>query len=592
MKQILTLLLLLLLPVCADALPKDNTELERLRNVADSLHGTGRTDSAVLVGAEAITLARKSGNPAQLVGTLSAQGVFLRSLGRIDEALQRYDEALKIVTSAGFRNHIDAEVIEETATLYINLAVLNLDMQHKDEAVRHAEQAGAWAGRSKDPGLKSMLYGVAGNVLLSCGKVERSMHFQREAYAYSLQTGDKETAFRAAAYAMLAAACIPDKAEAQVWRGKCRELMPEVPATMARLVYYQAECSICFKQNDLKGALANFDEILKLDGIERLPFVLFDCYNNMHAAYAGLGDYKDAYNTLLKGNALRDSIWEQQKAESLRELTVKYETKEKELALARSEVGRARLLMWLLGAAVLLLGVVFAFVVYVSRQRRRRMAREVEFSRLRSDIGRRLTEQYVKGLENERERMARELHDGICNDLSRLSMNLAKGVSPVDAAQLLDNCRESVRRISHELMPPEFAYANLEEVVRYHLYKQREAYAGKVEIGYSASKGAWENVSDSIALEVYRIVQEAVGNALKHSGASVVTVDMRLDDTLLKLTVGDNGKYTPSGRRGIGQASMKRRAAAVGGHLAFEADEARGTKLVLRVRTGADADGI
>ena len=83
MKQILTLLLLLLLPVCADALPKDTTELERLRNVADSLHGAGRTDSAVLVGAEAITLARKSGNPAQLVGTLSAQGVFLRSLGRL-----------------------------------------------------------------------------------------------------------------------------------------------------------------------------------------------------------------------------------------------------------------------------------------------------------------------------------------------------------------------------------------------------------------------------------------------------------------------------------------------------------------------------
>ena len=128
--------------------------------------------------------------------------------------------------------------------------------------------------------------------------------------------------------------------------------------------------------------------------------------------------------------------------------------------------------------------------------------------------------------------------------------------------------------------------------MRYHLYKQREAYAGKVEIGYTASKGAWENVSDSIALEVYRIVQEAVGNALKHSGASVVTVDMRLDDTLLELTVGDNGKYTPSVRRGIGQASMKRRAAAVGGHLAFEADEARGTKLVLRVKTGADADGI
>ena len=78
------------------------TEIAALRETADSLHGIGRTDSAVIVGARAVGLAQESGDLTQIVGANAAQGVFLRSLGRIDEALQCYDTALEIVTSGQF----------------------------------------------------------------------------------------------------------------------------------------------------------------------------------------------------------------------------------------------------------------------------------------------------------------------------------------------------------------------------------------------------------------------------------------------------------------------------------------------------------
>lgn len=564
----------------------DLSEIVVLREAADSLHSIGRTDSAAIVGEHAISMADQSGIAAQIVGTRAAQGVYLRSLGRIDEALARYGEALEIVTSGQFRQNPDSEAIEEIATLYINLATLNLDMQNKDEAARNAVLSADWISRSDDPDLKSIVYGVVGSVLTGCGKLDEAMHYQDLAYTNALEAGNTESAFRSAAYTMLIADRSGKKAEAAAWRAKCEELMPEIQSTMALLLYCQAECSICLKNGDRRGAIAWFNKILGIDGIDNLPFVKYDCYNNMHIAQAELGDYRDAYSTLLQSNELRDSLWQKEKEGSLRELTVKYETKETELALAQSEARRSETLMWLFAAIGVLLLAIGAFVVYAGRQRRRRMQREIEFAALRADIGRKLTQQYVEGLENERRRMARELHDGVCNDLLAIQMNMTQGQPADSTARLIDSCRESVRRISHELMPPEFAYASLDEVLRYFVAKQAEACKGGIEVSYhSITEGSeWADVPDAVALEIYRIVQEAVGNAVKHSGATEIKVEVLLTGDTLTAEIKDSGSYHPGTRRGMGMESMRRRAAAVNGKISIDSSETSGTAVRLSVK--------
>ena len=587
MKQLFTIILSV---IFASAAPLASAvtveEIAALRNAADSLHSIGRTDSAEIVGRHAVLLAEKSGDPTQIVGTNAAHGVFLRSLGRIDEALKSYETALEIVTSGQFRENPDQEAIEEIASLYINLAVLNLDMQHKDEATANAVRAGDWIAKSDDPELKSTIYGVAGSVLTGCGDLDNALRYQDLAYQNALAANDEEAAFRAAAYTMLIADRSGNKQEASVWREKCNALLPSVESMMARLVYYQAECSICLKNDDLRGSLKWFDEILALEGIDSLPFVKFDCYNNMHLAYAGLGDYDGAYSTLLKSNELRDTIWEQEKTESLRDLTVKYHTQETELALAQSETRRATVLMWLFGVVGLLLTGTIIFVIYANRQRHRRMMKEMEFAALREDIGRQLTRQYVEGLENERRRMSCELHDGVCNDLLAIQMNLSNGLSPECTAQLIAICRESVRRISHELMPPEFAYASLDEVVRYFVSKQAEANEGRIAIVYRSSSGdsAWTSVPDATALEVYRIIQEAVGNAVKHSGATEIAVSLDIDGKTLEAKIVDNGTYKSAARKGMGLESMRRRANSIGGSVVTELLAEGGTQVRLTVK--------
>lgn len=588
MKMIVLSLLMAITSVITYASANDIAEIARLRATADSLHSIGRTDSAAIIGEKAIWLADKSGDPTQIVGTNAAQGVFLRSLGRIDDALQRYEAALAIITSGKFRENPDQESVEEIASLYINLGVLNLDMQNKDEAVRNAILAGEWVAKSNDPELKGVVYGVVGSVLTGCGDIDRALKYQDLAYRYSMESGSTDAAFRAAAYNMLLSDRSGDKNKTEAWRQKCLELMPEINSTTTKMAYYQAECSICLKNKDNRGAIVWFDKILGLDGIDNLPFVKFDCYNNLHLAYADLGEYKNAYETLLKSNEIRDTLWAQEKAESLRDLTIKYETKEAQLALAQSEAKRANILMWLFATlAVLLIGAV-VFVVYATRQKRRRLQREMEFAKIRADIGRQLTQQYIEGLESERQRMARELHDGVCNDLLAIQMNINAGKPADSTASMIDTCRESVRRISHELMPPEFSYASLDEVVRFFIAKQAEANKGKISFVYdsSAIDSDWSDVPDATSLEIYRIIQEGVGNAVKHSGATNIDVSLYLTKDKLEASINDNGTYKQkiSGtKKGIGLDSIRRRANAVGGSVSIEPSEPSGTTVKLTI---------
>lgn len=580
--KVLISLILILFPITTVAADAD--EFARLRALADSFHATGHSDSAIVEAGRALDMARRSNNASGILGTHTSLGVYLRSLGRIDEALKHYDEALKIATTDSFRKQADDEAREEAAALYVNLATLHLDMAHKDEAVKYAVTATKWAEKCHDNDYKGQIFSAAGPILIATGQTEKALELQKKAYDYALKAENDDAALKAAAFVLLSCDRLDRTAEAAEWRKTCQGLLPRVENVLTRLAYYQTECSISLRHDNPRAAISWFDSILHLDGIGQFPFVVFDCYNNMHKAYADLGSFREAYETLLKGNAVRDSLYEQQKAESMRELTVKYDTKEKELALALSEASRANTRFWLAVALGLLAVAAALFAVYSLRQRQRRRRREAEFELLRRDTERRLTARYIEGLETERARMARELHDGVCNDLTGIRMILANEHPSSPSLDMLGKCRDQVRRISHELMPPEFTYATIDEVLRYYV-SQLDKAADNCHCTYTSSAdGAdWAAVPDHVALEIYRIVQEAAGNALKHASARHIKVDMTATGHHIKLTVSDDGTARQAHAAGIGRRTMSGRAAAVGGRLTVESGNG-GTVVVFTLK--------
>ena len=569
MKTLKMFLTLLSVFVCAAAY--GGGTLDGLRQKADALHAEGKNDSAVIVAEKALAEAVVNGDTTAIVGLNSSLGVYLRTMGKLDEALKHYGEAMKLCTTEAYKRRAGEDARQEAAVLYLNLATLHLDMQHKEQAAYYARLCADWAARCTDRGFKSQVMSQNGLVLLMCGDNKEAARQLSAAYSNAVAAGQQASALSAAAYMVAVTDRLDDKAAETLWRSRCRELEGKVADTMTLIAYYQILCGVEMNRQDWNAAIALFDKILSVKGVDKMPFVVYDCYNNMHDAWAKLGQWRKAYDCLGRAVTLKDSLFEAEKAESMRDLTVKYQSKEKELALARSEAALSQTRMHI---AVGVLAAFFCAVFvlfYIQRQRRKAKEREAEFARLKADTDRRLTQRYIEGLESERGRLAKELHDGVCNDLYTVQLRMAQGTCDMaEQAGMISACREQVRRVSHELMPPEFSYADICIVIDDYLQRAGEASGCEVSFTATPDDADWAAVPDATALEMYRIVQEAVTNAVKHSGAASIDVALDMQENGLSLTVTDDGTPAERSGTGIGKRTMRQRAEAVGGRLTVE----------------------
>ena len=574
-----TLILLFAALICATAAAKSDATIEILSQKADSMHAAGDNDGAISTAREALEAAEGKGDSTAIMAMHSSMGVYLRTAGRVNDALEHYGKAMKICTTKNFHRTADEEARQTAAMLYLNLATLHVDMKHKKEAAHYARQAAAWSRLCKDKAAKAQLLAQDGLVLMMCGDNAGATEMLEESYGLSTQLGQYPSALSSAAYMVAVADRSADHEAEALWRARCRGLEDKVDDTMTLMAYHQILCAIDMNHKRWREAIAQMDEILSLKGVEKMPFVVYDCYNNIHDAWAGLGQWHKAYDALRKATALKDSLFEADKAENLRELDAKYRAKEKELDLAESKATLAETRMWLAVGALAMLLFAVGVTFYVQAQHRKTREREAEFARLKADTDRRLTRRYIDGLESERERLAKELHDGVCNDLYTVEMILQPHPSlprregregTLSAKEFIARCREQVRRVSHELMPPEFSYADVSLVLDDYLERTAEASGTDISFNATPAGADWTAVSDDTALVLYRITQEAVANAVKHSGATHIEVTLGMTQTALTLTVTDNGTPAERTGTGIGRRTMRQRAEAAGGRLTTE----------------------
>ncbi len=193
--------------------------------------------------------------------------------------------------------------------------------------------------------------------------------------------------------------------------------------------------------------------------------------------------------------------------------------------------------VWLLVLLVVLLIAVVGFVLY--RRRLMRQKQELELRR-----------SYIEGLESERLRLAKELHDGVCNDLLGIQMLMAAGSDA--CAGRLTVVTQSVRQISHELMPPSFDKCDLLTILADYVENYPLPHCETV-FACSAEE-ALRHVDRLKAFELYRIVQELLGNVARHSAARHLMVTIAETAGNLRLTVendGADGRMAEDGR-GIG----------------------------------------
>ena len=204
-----------------------------------------------------------------------------------------------------------------------------------------------------------------------------------------------------------------------------------------------------------------------------------------------------------------------------------------------------------------------------------------------SDLGGRL----LQAQEDERARVARELHDDLGQQIALVVADLQRAADLGErfARAVLSrahNLAKSVHDLSHRLHPAKLRLLGLPAALK---SLQHELARPGVEIAVT-HENVPNPLPEDVTLCLYRVVQEALQNALKHSGAREIIVHLRGDIAALTVSVIDDGAgFDVSAKfgRGLGLVSMKERLEAIGGTLRIRSAPGQGTRLKIRVPVAA-----
>jgi PAS domain S-box-containing protein len=212
---------------------------------------------------------------------------------------------------------------------------------------------------------------------------------------------------------------------------------------------------------------------------------------------------------------------------------------------------------------------------------------------------RRLPQRIVEAEEQERRRVARELHDSVSQLLSSARFRLqaiASEAGPTIAGDLektidlLRRALQEVRIISHNLLPSELDDLGLIPAIRSACDDLKERTGIRTKVRCSKIQ---ERLPKEVELTCYRILQEALSNVEKHANASLVELTLSQKNSLLHMRIRDNGKGMSGPRAvrrkekksGLGLLTMRERAAVVGGTLVVKSMPRAGTEIIACIPT-------
>jgi len=195
---------------------------------------------------------------------------------------------------------------------------------------------------------------------------------------------------------------------------------------------------------------------------------------------------------------------------------------------------------------------------------------------------RQLSSRLMRIQDDERRRVARELHDGLGQNLAAAKMRLDALLPPdsgrgheqevKETIEIIDKAIQQVRSVSHLLHPPLLDEVGLLSALQWYLDGLTKR--SNIETSLSVSPGDLPRLTPELETAVFRIVQEALTNVYRHSGASRACVTLCWQDGRVKVTVQDDGKGVEQrtaqlqpGGIGVGIGGMRQRAKEFGGEL-------------------------
>lgn len=504
----------------------------------------GSYDSAAVYYYQSLDILKSHKDPSKKAGVLNELGKLYRKTRDLDRALQMYDESYAIYKSLNDDDGM-ATILNESGVVF----------EYKGdytEAIKRYKSSMAIREKMNDMVGKAYSLNFIGGV-------------------YTLQKNFKE----AENYLLQSLALrqqMKDSFSIALSHGDLGFMYKEQGLYAKAIEQYNLSNALAIKMQFADLQLSNYKELAVIAEKK--------------------GDFALALNYYKKQTDLKDSIYSGDKMKQIEQLNAKYQTEKKEqlLKLQKAEITKKNYLLWGLIAGVTLL-ILAAINFYRKRQVQSKLSLQAAVMK-QQDIA---TRAIINAEENERKRIAADLHDGVGQMMSAAKMNLSafeNEVSFKDDAQKLsferliglvdESCKE-IRSVSHQMMPNALLKSGLASAVKEFLDKIDNRII-KINLH---TEGLEERLDSNTETVLYRVIQECVNNVIKHSGANNLDISLIKDSDGISATVEDNGRgFDISDKQkfeGIGLKNISSRVAFLKGSVDFDSSPGKGTLVAIHV---------
>lgn len=541
-------------------------------------------DSTIIEGDKALKIARKNTDSTSVAELKRHIGVASYFKGNYDVAAKNFYESIAILEKKDDKKRL--------APVYNELAKLYRKTKDLDRAEENYNKAEAIYRQMKDT------TGIA-MILNESGVVYEYRQDYKEAvnrYTASMKLAEDAGDSLSVSYSLsnIAGVYVIEKkydlAEKNLLRALAiREMLKD---SFALALTYSDLGVAMNAKGDYKKAIEYLTLSNKVAERLKYPELQSNNYNELSSVARKQGNFQQAFDFYKMRTALRDSLMGLEKTKQIEELNAKYETARKEQEI-QEQRNKLRLQNYLfIGIAGVL---IFVALLAHSQYKRYKLRKETQ---LQAEIMKQQqlsVKAVMEAEENERQRIAKDLHDGVGQMMSAAKMNLSAIESEIEFTdkeqsqsfekiiQLVDESCKEVRTVSHIMMPNALLKNNLGAAIGDFVNKltnknlQVHVYTENLD----------ERIDSNTETVLYRVIQECVNNALKHAGATTLDISLVRDKDGISGTIEDNGKGfdTASNENvaGIGLKNIITRIEYLKGTVDFDSAPGRGTVVALHV---------
>lgn len=234
--------------------------------------------------------------------------------------------------------------------------------------------------------------------------------------------------------------------------------------------------------------------------------------------------------------------------------------------------------IWLTIVLLIVIILIFCIIIFTRFYYKRLLQANNQLALAKLDYQKTLLQDSVSIQEQERKRVAMELHDNLISKLNTVLFAFRSQASHFSFEDLLEECVHTTRRISHDLSPPLLEENNIEELLGTILEPLKQVYAINYDCRLIITSLPKEN-----KLQVLRIAQEVVNNIVKHAQANAISMKVRLSKHYFAMIIQDDGIgfNTQVQSKGLGLKNIELRTQILKGIHRFSQKNKSGSSFIL-----------